>query len=63
MNFEFQKYLLEQRAITDVDGGTFLNEDYDMRSVSFDARGKLRLPLEIVVLGKKMPVVFLMYIY
>ncbi|KAG2401967.1 ATP-dependent DNA helicase SRS2-like protein [Vigna angularis] len=28
-----RKYLLEQRAITDVDGGTFLNEDYDMRSV------------------------------
>ncbi|XP_014513588.1 ATP-dependent DNA helicase SRS2-like protein At4g25120 [Vigna radiata var. radiata] len=28
-----EKYLLEQRAITDVDGGTFLNEDYDMRSV------------------------------
>jgi len=45
VNYEFQKYLLEQRAVTDVDGGTFLNEDYDIRSV--------RLPLEIVVLGKK----------
>ena len=53
MNYEFQKYLLEQRAITDVDGGTFLNEDYDIRSVSFRCKRKHRLPLEIVVLGKK----------
>ncbi|KAK7343980.1 hypothetical protein VNO77_13148 [Canavalia gladiata] len=28
-----EKYLLEQRAIVDVDGGTLLNEDYDIRSV------------------------------
>ncbi|KAM5556979.1 ATP-dependent DNA helicase SRS2-like protein [Rosa sericea] len=28
-----QKYLLEQRAIVDVDGGKLLNEDNDMRSV------------------------------
>ncbi|KAJ3678702.1 hypothetical protein LUZ60_002505 [Juncus effusus] len=28
-----QKYLLEQRAIVDVDGGKFLNEDHDLRSV------------------------------
>nr|KYP60743.1 ATP-dependent DNA helicase pcrA [Cajanus cajan] len=28
-----EKYLLEKRAILDVDGGTFLNEDYDIRSV------------------------------
>ncbi|XP_008234122.1 PREDICTED: ATP-dependent DNA helicase SRS2-like protein At4g25120 [Prunus mume] len=28
-----QKYLLEQRAVVDVDGGKLLNEDNDMRSV------------------------------
>ncbi|KAG4908274.1 hypothetical protein JHK84_056800 [Glycine max] len=28
-----EKYLLEQRAVVDVDGGTLLNEDYDIRSV------------------------------
>ncbi|CAI8585071.1 unnamed protein product [Vicia faba] len=28
-----EKYLLEQRATVDVDGGTLLNEDYDIRSV------------------------------
>ncbi|KAK7840511.1 atp-dependent dna helicase srs2-like protein [Quercus suber] len=28
-----QKYLLEQRAVIDVDGGKFLNEDNDIRSV------------------------------
>ncbi|RDX92917.1 ATP-dependent DNA helicase SRS2-like protein, partial [Mucuna pruriens] len=28
-----EKYLLEQRAILNVDGGTLLNEDYDIRSV------------------------------
>ncbi|KAL2325055.1 hypothetical protein Fmac_024113 [Flemingia macrophylla] len=28
-----EKYLLEKRAILDVDGGTLLNEDYDVRSV------------------------------
>ncbi|TKY51810.1 ATP-dependent DNA helicase SRS2 protein [Spatholobus suberectus] len=28
-----EKYLLEQRAIIDADGGTLLNEDYDIRSV------------------------------
>ncbi|XP_057970940.1 ATP-dependent DNA helicase SRS2-like protein At4g25120 isoform X2 [Malania oleifera] len=28
-----QKYLLEQRAVIDVDGGKFLNEDCDLRSV------------------------------
>ncbi|KAJ4778517.1 ATP-dependent DNA helicase PcrA [Rhynchospora pubera] len=28
-----QKYLLEQRATLDVDGGKFLNEDHDLRSV------------------------------
>ncbi|KAK7391603.1 hypothetical protein VNO78_20020 [Psophocarpus tetragonolobus] len=28
-----EKYLLEQRAIINVDGGTLLNEDYDIRSV------------------------------
>ncbi|XP_029128590.1 ATP-dependent DNA helicase SRS2-like protein At4g25120 isoform X2 [Cajanus cajan] len=31
--FIHRKYLLEKRAILDVDGGTFLNEDYDIRSV------------------------------
>ncbi|KAK4284023.1 hypothetical protein QN277_000911 [Acacia crassicarpa] len=28
-----EKYLLEQRAVVDVDGGTYLNEDCDVRSV------------------------------
>ncbi|XAR66087.1 DNA helicase [Bertholletia excelsa] len=28
-----QKYLLEQRAVLDIDGGKFLNEDNDIRSV------------------------------
>ncbi|KAK7278542.1 hypothetical protein RJT34_23572 [Clitoria ternatea] len=28
-----EKYLLEKRAVIDVDGGTYLNEDYDIRSV------------------------------
>ncbi|XP_054786737.1 ATP-dependent DNA helicase SRS2-like protein At4g25120 isoform X2 [Prosopis cineraria] len=28
-----EKYLLEQRAVVDVDGGTYLNEDYDVTSV------------------------------
>lgn len=28
-----QKYLLEQRAVLDVDGGKLLNEDNDLRSV------------------------------
>lgn len=33
-NFTLQKYLLEQRAVVDVDGGKLLNEDNDLRSVS-----------------------------
>lgn len=34
--FIFKKYLLEQRAIIDVDGGKLLNEDNDIRSVSME---------------------------
>lgn len=30
-----QKYLLEQQAVLDVDGGKLLNEEHDIRSVSF----------------------------
>lgn len=29
-----QKYLLEKRAVSNADGGTLLNEDNDLRSVS-----------------------------
>lgn len=32
--FRLQKYLLEKRAVVDVDNGKLLNEDSDIRSVS-----------------------------
>ena len=32
--FLWQKYLLEKRAVVDVDNGKLLNEDSDIRSVS-----------------------------
>lgn len=34
MASDFQKYLLEQRAVLDNDGGKLLNEDNDVRPVS-----------------------------
>lgn len=58
--FCLQKYLLEKRAVVDVDNGKLLNEDSDIRSVSSNPIDALilyiylpkKLSLEVVLRGK-----------
>ena len=58
--FRLQKYLLEKRAVVDVDNGKLLNEDSDIRSVSSNPIDALilyiyppqKLSLDVVLGGK-----------